>query len=107
METDRLKNSIGNHFVFRLNKVLMSGCFCGIGEIDETYGMVFINVKAAGVEMTENIALVVAPSAIKCTLYSDMLWLRSTCRKIFRNLKLKALTQEKIYYPTFQIQEVT
>jgi len=86
----------------------MSGFFCGIGEADGDYGMIFITTKYGDDENSVSLVscLLVHPLRIKCILYSDTLDLRRTCRKIFKKFKLKN-SSEDIYHPSFEIKEIT
>lgn len=106
-----IKKHIGKHYVFRLDNILMSGIFCGIGEINNNYGMVFINTKY-GTNKEEDIisfsscsCLLIHPLRIKCTLHSDLLNLRRSCRKLFRKNKYTNIS-ENIYWPPFEIKEI-
>lgn len=104
-----IKKHIGKYFVFKLDGILMSGIFCGIGEINNNYGMIFINAKyGAGKEdkiISFSSCLLVHPLRIKCTLHSDLLDLRRDCRKFFRKNKLTN-TADNIYWPPFEIKEI-
>lgn len=102
---EKIEKFIGQHCVFRLDGMLLNGYFCGIGEVDGNYGMIFINVKQCGKEISESSCLLVHPLKIKCTLHSDIINLRRTCRKLFRRHKLHNNSQ-KIYFPTFEVDEM-
>lgn len=100
-----IRKFMGHHYVFKLDGILMSGYFCGIGEVDGNYGMIFIDVKECDMEISKSSCLVVHPLRIKCTLYADLIRLRRACRKIFRRYKLHS-DPDKIYFPTFEVNEV-
>jgi hypothetical protein len=100
-----LRKYTGMHYTFKLSGHFMSGYFCGIGKIDDKYGMVFVNIKSSGSYIPENCCILVAPEHIKCTLKSDMIELRSLCRKVFELKKLESHIGP-IFYPLFKIKEV-
>jgi len=103
---NKIEKFIGQHCVFRLDGIVMSGYFCGIGEVNGNYGMIFIGVNQRGPKISETSSLFVHPLQIKCTLQSDIISLRRTCRKIFRRHKLQN-SSTNIYFPTFEINEIT
>lgn len=106
---DKIQKYIGKYYVFRLDGMIMSGYFCGIGEVDGNYGMVFLSSrygKDEDASEPSTSCLLVYPLKIKCTLYSDMLSLRRTCRKLFRKHKLTNHSKD-VYLPSFEIEEIT
>ena len=105
MMWNKIEKFIGQHCVFRLDGMIMSGYFCGIGEVSGNHGMIFVGVNH-GPEISETFSLLVHPLRIKCTLQSDITSLRRTCRKIFRRHKLQNNSTD-IYFPTFEINEIT
>ena len=100
---EKIKKHIGQYYIFRLDGALVSGFFCGIGEVDGDHGMMFIDVECSGRALSS--CLLIHPLQIKCTLYSDMLSLRRACRKTFRKFKL-ANHSKNIYYPSFEVNGV-
>jgi hypothetical protein len=100
-----IKKYIGNYYIFKLSGHFVSGYFCGIGEINNKYGMIFIDVKSSGIKIPHNCCMLVAPEQIKCTLKSNMIHLRKLCRKIFINHNLSN-HHGPLYYPTFQINKI-
>ena len=108
---NKIKKYVGQHYIFRLDGILASGFFCGIGEVNNNYGMIFIGTeygknKNGDEYISLTSCLVVHPSRIKCTLYSDILSLRKSCRKLFRKNKYTNHSED-IYHPSFDIKEIT
>lgn len=103
--SNKIKECIGNHYVFKLDGVLLSGHFCGIGNIDGDYGMVFIGVKECGMPISKTSCLLVHPLRIKCTLHSDIMSLRRSCRKFFRKHKLENISNN-IYHSIYEVDEI-
>ena len=105
---DKIEDHIGKHCVFKLDGMIMSGFFCGIGESNGHYGMIFLSTAYNKDEnrISTSSCILIHPLRIKCTLYSDMLSLRRSCRKLFRKLKL-ANHSSDIFYPSFEIKEIT
>jgi len=109
---NEIKKHIGQHYTFRIDGMIMSGFFCGIGEYDNDHGMIFISTEYGWDEDEQedviqiNSCLLIHPLKIKCTLYSDMLVLRKSCRNLFKQLKLTNSSND-IYHPSFEIKEIT
>lgn len=103
---DKIRKHVGRYCAFRLDGIIISGFFCGIGEVNGNYGMIFVCAKHRNNEIELTSCLVVHPLKIKCTLYSDLLSLRKTCRKLFRKHKY-ANHSKDIYYSSFDIKEIT
>lgn len=105
---DKIENHIGKHCIFNLDGIIMSGFFCGIGKSNENYGMIFLSTAYGKDEnkISTTSCMLIHPLRIKCTLYSDILSLRRSCRKLFRKLKLTNHSDE-VFYPSFKIEEIT
>lgn len=103
---EKLEGYIGKRrYVFKLFHHFVSGHFCGIGEINGKYGMIFINIESAGIEIPHNCCMLIAPEQIKCTLKSNIIDLRKLCRKIFECYNLPN-HDSPAYYPIFQINKL-
>jgi hypothetical protein len=101
-----MEHYTGNHYVFRLDKFLVSGYFCGMGEVNGNFGMIFIGVTSFGMDISAESCLLISPHRMKCTLYSDILSLRRECRKIFKENNLTN-DDKCVYFPIHQIIEMT
>jgi hypothetical protein len=102
----KIVEHIGKHYIFKLDKMLIAGNFCGIGKIDEQFGMIFINVETVGRNLPESCALLIPPFELKCTLRSDFIDLRRECRQLFEKYSLsKAL--KKLFYPIHKIIDIS
>ena len=98
-----LKTHVGKSYIFRSNSIIVSGCFCGIGNFENKQGMIFIDATVAGIKVPSDVAIVVHPSDIKCTLYSNILKLRRLCINILgKNADHDGIT----YCPIFAIEEM-
>jgi len=100
----KIQKHIGQHYTFRLDGIVISGFFCGIGEYKGDYGMIFL-VANNEKHVSPISCLLVHPLKVKCTLYSDMLDLRRTCRKFFDKHNMKN-TSNNIYHPSFEVKEI-
>lgn len=107
---EEIQNHVGQNFIFKLDGMLMSGYFCGIGEYGGNYGMIMIAARYGKNEDENDVpltsCLLVHPSRIKCTLHSNIISLRKSCRNLFEKLKLTN-NLDSIYYPPFEITEMT
>lgn len=105
---EEIKKCIGNHYVFRLDGVVISGFFCGIGETKGNCGMIFLVPNSSQKEQVSYVyCLFVHPLKIKCTLHSKrgILNLRKECRKYFSKYHMKN-NLDNIYFPIFKIKEI-
>ena len=100
---ESIKQFVGRPYIFKLDGMFMGGHFCGIGKVGEDYGMIFINViSTSGISKTS--CLVIHPSRFKTTMYSGILQLRRSCRKIFQENHLQN-NSKNIYYSIFEVQK--
>jgi len=102
-QTSDINKYVGNHFIFKIDNIVTSGFFCGIGKINDDYGMIFINSSMSNHDIKS--CLFVHPSKTKCVLQSNMIKLRSLCRNYFKENKLDN-NLSNYYFPPFDIKEI-
>jgi len=102
---EKIKNHIGHYYTFRLDGMIMSGFFCGIGKLNDDCGMVFL-ISNDAKNVSDVVCLFVHPLKIKCTLHNNrILDLRRICRKYFKKQKMHNKL-DNIYSPIFKIEKI-
>ena len=103
----RIDKFIGEKFTFKSEGIIHEGIFCGIGHVDNNYGMMFIHAKEAGLPLpTTELMLLVPPNKTKCLIIDNNFKnLRKECRHIFKQYNLKC-NLGKLVFPIKNVKSM-